>query len=315
MNWGLALLCMGAMMMSEYANSQDYTKHFDYDRSTPLQVEQVGTQQRGSVTVEDVTYAGADGGRVPAYLVLPAGKGPFAAILWGHWMMPGSAYMNRREFLDEAVALAPSGVVSLLIDAPMVRPGAPSAQDAQSYVRAFQQDVIDLRRGLDLLAARKDVDAARLAYVGHSFHAAAGAVLAGIDSQPKAFVLMAGNLDANQLLVSQAKEAVNVRQQMGEAGVKQFLAATPWMNPANYLGAGKKHAPLLLQFGTHDDYMTKQDCQEYAGVVSPPKEVKFYDSGHELNAAARHDRIEWLQKQLALKTVDWKTIEALTEIR
>ncbi len=42
---------------------------------------------------------------MPAYLVVPAGKGPFAAILFGHWAMDGSPTRNRTEFLEEAVAL------------------------------------------------------------------------------------------------------------------------------------------------------------------------------------------------------------------
>jgi hypothetical protein len=32
--------------------------------------------------------------------------------------MPGAANANRQEFLKEAIALAPAGVISLLIDAP-----------------------------------------------------------------------------------------------------------------------------------------------------------------------------------------------------
>jgi hypothetical protein len=39
----------------------------------------------------------AVGGRVPAYLVVPVGRGPFAALLFGHWMMEGSPLKNRRE--------------------------------------------------------------------------------------------------------------------------------------------------------------------------------------------------------------------------
>src|SRR2546427_3896555 len=41
---------------------------------------------------------------------------------------------------------------------------------------------------------RADVDPKRLAYVGHSYNAATGAFLAGIDKRFKAFVLMAGKL-------------------------------------------------------------------------------------------------------------------------
>jgi hypothetical protein len=50
---------------------------------------------------------------------VPNQKGKFAAILWGHWMMPKSPTANRSEFLNEAVAIAPAGVVSLLIVRPM----------------------------------------------------------------------------------------------------------------------------------------------------------------------------------------------------
>src|SRR4051794_39039835 len=90
--------------------------HFDYDRSTPLELQQSGVEKRGTVTTYDISFASPAGGRVPAYLVVPSGKGPFAAIIWGHWYMEGSDFRNRKEFLSEAVALAPSGVVSLLID-------------------------------------------------------------------------------------------------------------------------------------------------------------------------------------------------------
>ncbi len=289
-------------------------KQFEYDPSVPLKIEQVSSETRDGVTVKDLSYAGSDGGRIPAYLLIPPGDGPFAAVLWGHWMMPGSAYMNRTEFLEEATALARSGVVSLLVDAPMVRPGRQPKNDVKSYQEAFRQDVIDLRRGIDLLLARKDVDVKRLAYVGHSFHAATGGVLSGIDPRLSTSVLMAGGIDSGRILVSRSAYAEDMRRNMGETELNRFVATTRWMNPASYLGQSK-HAPLLLQFGTHDLFMTREDCDEYASVVSAPKEVKFYDSGHELNAAARHDRIAWLQKSLRLKAVDWKAIDSVREIR
>jgi len=97
-------------------------KHFDYDAHAPLDIKEISVQDRSGVKVHDITYSSPKGGVVPAYLIVPNGKGKFAAILWGHWMMPNSPTANRSEFLDEAVALASAGVVSLLIDAPYVRP-------------------------------------------------------------------------------------------------------------------------------------------------------------------------------------------------
>ena len=59
-------------------------QHFDYDRNAPLDGKEVGVEQRGNVAVHDISYASPKGGRVPAYLVVPNGKGPFAAVIWGH---------------------------------------------------------------------------------------------------------------------------------------------------------------------------------------------------------------------------------------
>ena len=115
------------------------------------------------MTIQDVTYVGSNGDTVPAYLVIPQGTGKFAAIIWAHWLMPGAANSNREEFLEEAISFAPKGVVSLLIDSPQHRPGFKPTPNPGLVA----QQVIDLRRGLDLLLARADVDKSRIAYVGH----------------------------------------------------------------------------------------------------------------------------------------------------
>jgi hypothetical protein len=105
------------------AQDEELTRHFDYDKAAPLGTKLIGLKRRGSVSVHDITYVSPKGGVVPAYLVVPKGKGPFAAVIWGHWYWGNSPLRNRKQFLDEAVALAPAGVVSLLTDGPIARPG------------------------------------------------------------------------------------------------------------------------------------------------------------------------------------------------
>ena len=97
--------------------------HFAYDPKAPLDAVTTAVETRGDVVIQDLTYASPKGGRVPAYLVVPAGRGPFAAVLWGHWYWENSPMKSRRQFLDEAVVLARSGVVSLLTDGPVARAG------------------------------------------------------------------------------------------------------------------------------------------------------------------------------------------------
>ena len=84
----------------------DLAKHFDYDQKASLNIKQVGVEQRAHATVYDITYESPKGGAVPAYLVVPKGRGPFAAIIWGHWCWQNSPMRNRKQFLEEAVALA-----------------------------------------------------------------------------------------------------------------------------------------------------------------------------------------------------------------
>src|SRR2546428_11541947 len=157
------ILLMGASL--SLAQDAELVRHFDYDRHAPLGLKQIGVQHREHATVYDITYASPKGGVVPAYLVVPKGKGPFAAVIWGHWYWPSSPMRNRKQFLDEAVALAPAGVVSLLTDGPIARPGHVENDEPlneQQNVDLVQQ-VTDMRRGVDLLLARKDVNPKRIA--------------------------------------------------------------------------------------------------------------------------------------------------------
>src|SRR5713101_6286570 len=144
--------------------------------------------------------------------------------------MAGSEFLNRKEFLDEAVMLAASGVVSLLPDGPIARPGYVRDPDPLGDLQIQQrvQAIVDMRRGADLLLARSDVDPKRLAYVGHSYNASTGAFLAGIDKRFKALVLMAGNLSDEVDMKS--KEWQQLRKQVGAEKVDAFVAKYVWLD-------------------------------------------------------------------------------------
>src|SRR6266404_9131474 len=172
-------LLVGTLLLSAsplFAQADELVRQLDYDRHAPFKVKQITVQHREHASVYDITYDSPEGGVVPAYLVVPKGRGPFAAVIWGHWCWQNSSMRNRKEFLDEAVALAQSGLVSLLTDHPMSRPGYVQIKDPLDERNAteFLQQVIDMRRGVDLLLKRRDVDPKRIAYVGHSCNAGVG---------------------------------------------------------------------------------------------------------------------------------------------
>ncbi len=264
----------GSGFVFAQAPSADDLAHFNYDKRAALNVKQVSVKLRDGVTIQDITYTGANGDIVPATLVIPKGRGKFAGIVWGHWLMDGAANANRSEFLGEAIALASSGVASLLIDAPQIRPNFKPIPGSGTAL--IEQQVVDLRRGLDLLLSHPDIDAARIAYVGHSFDAAAGAILDGKDKRFAAFVFMSGPRKMDM-----PKEKA-------------------WADPGTYadkLGP----APALFQYGLHDEeFVPLAAAKDYAAIASGPKTVKFYDADHALNVKARMDRDGFLRKTLKL---------------
>jgi cephalosporin-C deacetylase-like acetyl esterase len=308
-----AILFLSAVSSFSQDAPHQNRRHFDDDSSVPIQPKEISVEQRGSVTVHDITYSGADGTQVPAYLVVPEGKGKFASILWGHWLMPHSPSANRKEFLDEAVAIAPSGVVSLLIDAPQVRAGFVSENKSLGPQPAdlIAEQVIDLRRGVDLLATRDDVDPKRIAYVGHSWDARTGAILDAVDKRLAAFVFMGGPISTHDnILTSDAPNLVAMRKAIPPDTLRTFLDTYAWADAGSYemqLGP----APALFQYAIHDDFSPVHYAKQYFQASSGPKEQHFYDSDHALNAAARQDRFNFLKTHLALRNLPAGTIESV----
>ena len=271
--------------------------HFAYDVSTPLDLRQVSTEKHGTVTVQEITYNSPVGGVVPASLVVPNDSGKFAAVIWGHWLMPNATNSNKSEFLQEAIALASAGVVSLLIDAPQARPGFKASPNPALVA----QQVIDLRRAVDLLLSRSDVDPKRIAYVGHSWDAGTGAILDALDKRFAAFVFMSGPQSTREYyLSSDSPRIMSMRKSVDMAKVEQTLQMNAWADPASYAGHFGP-APALFQYGLHDeDWVPLQDAKDYVAMSSGPQEAKFYDSDHALNQSAQKDRDEFLKKHLGL---------------
>jgi len=297
---------------------EDLVHQFDYDSKAPTDVREIGRQDNGGVTIIDMSYASPRGGRVPAYLVVPPGTGPFAAILFGHWMMPGSPFKNRKEFLDEAVVLAHSGAISLLIDTPQVREGFVEENDeirAQiQSAESARQMIVDFRRGLDILLARPDVDPKRIAFVGHSFDAHVGGILSAVDKRIGSFVLMAGEFDHNEYVFDPNNQAMlKFRQRVGDETIHQLFQKYAFDDPAHTIGHSSP-AAVFLQFGAQDTPISEKQARHYYDLFGQPKKIAFYDAGHALNAAARQDRVQWLSERLSLGPVDKTALSNIPEL-
>jgi dienelactone hydrolase len=293
-------------------------RQFEYDSSTPLDIQCMEAQEKEGVRVESLTYRGPGGGRITAFLVVPGGRGPFPAILWGHWAMPGSSVRNRGEFLEEAKVLARAGALSLLPDAPFTRSeyGNTPVDDPFSAVALEMQraTVVEFRRAIDLLLAREDVDAGRTAYVGHSYNATTGAILARVEKRIHSFVLMAGVLAYQVGAWADEPELAAWRQKLGEEKVRRLLAETQWADPGTYLPYSGP-AAVFIQAARIDGIAGEKYANDYFEVAGEPKKLGIYDAPHALNAAARLDRVRWLAERLSLGEIVSEEVAAIPETR
>lgn len=310
------LLMIGSISVTALpllAQDAGLVRHFDYDSRLPIGLKEIAVERRGDVAIHDITYASPKGGLVPAYLVVPKGKGPFAAVVWGHWYWGNSPMRNRKEFLDEAVALAQAGVVSLLTDGPIARPGHLENDEPLNEQQPIDllQQVVDMRRGVDLLLARKDVDPKRIAFVGHSYNAVVGAILSGVDRRFKAFVLMAATMSDEVSM--KTPEYQEYRQKVGPEKFDAYMAKYNWTDQGKYVSHAAP-AVVFLQYGTQEKFITPERARLYAAVVSEPKRFKLYDAPHALNAEARRDRIAFLIEQLKLKALSAATIASIPDL-
>lgn len=290
-----------------------------------LDVQQREGEKRGSALVHDLSYASPRGGRVPAWLVLPApasGKrnaparsGAAAAPAPPAPVpspaprppAPGLLFLHhgqgsRDTFLDEAVELAAEGFVSLLVSAPEKRPGQPesAAPFEAAHDRAeVEQTVIDLRRGLDLLAGRTEVDPARLGYVGYSLGATMGARLLGLEPRLRASVQIAG-LPALTLALDRGhRRAATAFHALleDERARRDYVTALAPLDGVRFL-AQRAPLPLLLQFARGDEHVSRLDAALFEAAAGPPVEVSWYEGSHFSlgEGQARADRREFLRR-------------------
>ncbi len=266
---------------------------FNYDAAVPFDTQVTSETDREGVTVADLTYATHDpafstttGGRTVAYLVKPQGEGPFAGVIFLHWL--GTVSANRGEFLEEAVTLAKHGVMSLLLQGYFPWMSFPMGNKIDHDLMLGQ--VIELRRAVDFLLAQPGIDPERLGYIGHDYGAVYGGVLAGIDQRLKTYILMAGT------------------PSFADFGAffgfprEKYLPVVQDLDPDQYVSKAAP-ASILFQFGENDAVVPKNVANRYYDVASDPKKVEWYADIHDMkNEPARLSRLQWLTEQLQLQT-------------
>jgi dienelactone hydrolase len=260
---------------------------FEYDREASLDIQEVSSRMEDGLSVIEVTYASPQGGRVPATLMVPQGTGPFAGLV-----------MQRSMELEFGMRYAHYGAVVIYVDPPSFRPQDTGPRGILTFTEQDREEqiqlIIDLRRAIDLLMARPDVDPERIAYLGVSYGGTMGGLLAGIEKRLQAYVLVVGDGG----LVTHVTNPENLTMSLNEFS-EEYGA---WIDdmwpiePIHYVNHASP-TPLLFQNAVRDQYVNVEDAIRYQDTAGEPKQVIWYDSEHwPLPDEANMDNAKWLQQ-------------------
>ncbi len=258
-------------------------QQYDYDH-TPLnaKVDRRDTTP-SSWVLEHVSFDAAYGHeRVPALLFIPKGSHPpYQTIVYfpgdNGFDIASSASLASGPLIDFFVKSGRAVMLPIFKGTyerrdSMTRSIPNSSVQYRDHVVMWAKDV---RRSMDYLATRADIDTARFAYFGVSWGGRIGGLVPAVEPRFKAVILFIAGL--------------------------RMQPARPEADPFNFL----QHitVPVLMLNGKYDYYFPTETAQKpFFRMLATPADRKryvVYESGHTLpRAQLIQESLEWLDKYL-----------------
>ncbi|HZP83313.1 MAG TPA: acetylxylan esterase [Chthonomonadaceae bacterium] len=280
--------------------------YYAYDRNLPLNAQLKPLDATPNRTRYSLAYDSVHDQRVPAILALPERfSAPFPAVLLVH----GSGGNKDTSYIQWASEmLIRQGYATLSIDTQYhgerARPGRSGEihmPDSYTMRDAWAQSVVDLRRAVDYLTTRPDIDKSKIGYLGFSQGAMLGAVLGGVEARVGSFCLAVpgGGL-------------VNIVKHIAQYPVLKAhwpIAVTPEVlrkveeianitDPIHFIGRIAPR-PLLIIVAKNDEIIPPEASEALieAAHAKEPEQVKRWASGHVLNPNALFDVRDFFNAQ------------------
>ncbi len=280
------------------APSSADTSPFAYDVRTAPEWRDSLIRRIDGVEEHAISFASPRGGRVTGKMFRPSGPVPakkYAAILFGHGAPGNSDNLGPR-----GVYFARKGAIVVGIDAAFARrnsrePLSFTVRDSVEQV----QTIVDYRRLVDIMSARPDVDAARVAYVGISYGGAIGAVLAGVEPRIAAYVLAVGDLGFVAHFRQPGGALGGPLIDLPAAQRDRWVAAMEPVSGTTYFprADGRK---LFLQNNRQDEAVLVHVAQHFHAAAPRGTQIRWYDSGHRLTPAHYVDQLAFLSDRIGL---------------
>jgi uncharacterized protein len=261
--------------------------HYNYDASIPLNpiLKELPDKTPSQTELRKrwhLTYSSTNGERVTAIFTLPQkASGPYPAVI----MLAGSGGHKDVDYVRIASDMMSTlGYATLSIDAQYHGERSKPGKSGDIHLvgdpvmrDGWTQTVIDLRRAVDFLLSRRNIDATKIGYLGFSQGGMIGGTFIGVEPRIAAACLAipgGGFYEEGKKrgLVTPENDA-------------QFLANAKMTDPIYFLGQFSPR-PLLVLSATKDELIPKSMTDALYNAAKEPKQIKWFNSGHVLPPSA-----------------------------
>jgi eukaryotic-like serine/threonine-protein kinase len=241
-----------------------FLRQYAYD-NTPLNVRVIASDTSAERwTTEKITFDASYGNeRVIAYLFLPKHVAPPYQVVF-YW--PGDSGLQLRSSDSVQISrmfdfVIKSGRAVLVpVFKSMFERGDGLESTVPNETNGYKEHVVmwvkDVRRSVDYLQARPDMDTSKLAFFGHSWGGRMSGVALAVDHRFKAAVLYVAGF--------------------------RFPRSMPEVDPFNFVP--RVRIPVLMLNGRYDHYFPVETAQKpmFMLLGTPPENKKWivYDGGH-----------------------------------
>jgi dienelactone hydrolase len=243
------------------ATFEQIRHRYDYAPS-PLNARVIETIEEADWRREKIVYT-VNGKQVPAYLYVPRGfKAPLQVI---YYAPPGDVADGVRALPTHIEGLlAPyirggRAVFSVVMEGFVGRPSTIASDELDSrsaeYVDYVVTQVTELRRGLDYLETRKDLDTSRIAFMGPSAGSWAGVLLTGLETRFRSVLFIGTRIRPAEVTDAAAANRINF--------------------------APRISAPKMMLQGRYDESaVLETQAMPLFRLLREPKRIEIYEGSH-----------------------------------
>ena len=259
----------------------------EYDSSIPLNVSTLSTTRAASHTQERLAFAGWRT-RVPAYLWIPnAAPRPMPVVILAHAGNSSKETFLRPDGLERGSRLLDSLLAAgfAVFAADLQGNGERTAYNDymplatlffdRGWMRRFRdlaaESAVDIRRALDYVSTRAEIDQRRVAIVGYSMGAITASIASAADTRITATVLC----------------------------VPAIMDPLVFPYRPLVLAGAFADRSLLVLAGRRDELMPLEQTRAFVDAVPGNRHsLVLFDSGHQLPAAYVDSTVTWLRRTM-----------------